>query len=453
METVQNPADHKNVSQANTYRWYTAGVLTLAFTLSYADRHLLSLLVNPVQSSLGLSDTQMGVVQGAAFSIFYVLAALPLARLSDTGNRPLILGCCISAWSAMTMLCGLAGSFAQLMIARIGVAIGEAGLPPGALTLMADTFDRRRLAKATSLFMLAPFLGGGLALVGGGALYQMTADWVMPTLPVVGTLERWQLIFIIVGLPGFLVAALVWGTLREPRKQSVAPMPKPSVGQLKEFMLGHWRFTILYLLAIALVVMLFNAHIAWMPAAIVRAHGVDEGTMGVLFGPTYMFAGGLGALAAGWFVSRGGDKDILGRTLESMRLAAILLLVPAVLAPLTGSLWPSLMMIGIAIFFASGVNGMSSLVLQYSAPLQIRAQSIATMSLVAALIGTGMGPLVVGVLSDALEGSVQQPLSVALAILAAITIPLSAALMHMVIREHRKLRLDLAQEEGASVSI
>lgn len=436
-------------SAVGAYGWYTAGLLTLSFTFSYADRHILSLLVNPVQTSLGLSDTKMGLIQGAAFSIFYVLAALPLARLSDTGNRPRILGWCVSVWSAMTMACGLAGSFFQLMIARIGVAIGEAGLPPGALTLMADTFDRSRLAKATSIFMLAPFLGGGLALSGGGALYEMTATWSMPVLPIVGELERWQLIFMLVGAPGFIISALLWLTLREPRKATPASEAKPSTGQLKVFIIEHWRFSILYMLAISLVVMLFNAHIAWMPAAIVRAHAVDESFMGMVFGPTYMIAGGAGALATGWFVGRGGGDNMLGRTLSVMRVATLLLLLPAIAAPLMPSLGLTLVSIAVAVFFASGINGMSSLAFQYSAPLRLRAQSIATMGLVAALLGTGMGPLVVGILSDALEGHVEHSLSSALSILALTVVPLSLILFQLVIREHKKLRLDLRQAETA----
>ncbi|MFA7555742.1 MAG: MFS transporter [Spongiibacteraceae bacterium] len=151
--------------------WYSAFILTLCFTFAYIDRYVLSLLVNPVKESLLLSDTQIGLIQGVAFSIFYVAATMPLARLSDTGNRPVIIGWCVAVWSLMTMLCGMASSFWQLMLARIGVGIGEAGLPPGSMTMMADSFDNKRLAKATSLFMLGPFIGGGLAFMGGwGAL-------------------------------------------------------------------------------------------------------------------------------------------------------------------------------------------------------------------------------------------------------------------------------------------
>jgi MFS family permease len=430
------------------YGRYTVALLTLAFTVSYADRHVLSLLVNPVQVSLQLSDTQMGLIQGAAFSIFYVLAALPLARLSDNYNRPRILGWCISLWSGMTMICGLTTSFWQLMVARIGVASGEAGLPPAALTLMADSFDRRRLARATSFFMLAPFLGGGLALIGGGALYELTASWTMPTLPWGSVLQRWQLIFMLVGAPGFLVACTVWLTLKEPRRERARSEPKASLQPLRNFLLGNWRFSILYMIAIALVVMLFNAHIAWMPAAIVRAHHVGEGFMGMVFGPTYMLSGAIGSLAAGWFIARGKD-DLLGRTLVAMRFAVLALMLPAIAAPIAPVLTATIALIGISVFFASGVNGMSTLVLQYSAPLRQRAQALAVLSLTSALIGTGMGPLVVGVLSDALAGHVAQPLSVALSLLALVVAPISCVLLQVVIRQHRRLRLDLLQIDSA----
>jgi MFS family permease len=426
--------------------WYMVFILTLSFTLAYVDRHVLSLLVNPIKISLGLSDTDIGMLQGVAFSIFFVAATLPLARLSDSRSRPAIIGWCVAAWSLMTMLCGATTSFWQMMSARIGVAIGEAGLPPASLTLMADTLDKKHLAIATSVFMLGPFLGGGLAFMAGGALYDASAHWLLPVLPGIGQLERWQMIFIIVGLVGLLPALLVGLTLREPRANRGGQRKAASTRRVFEFMLAQWRFCINYIVSVGFIVLLLNAHISWLPAAMIRAHGVDEARIGMLFGPLYLLAGAGGTLLAGYYVSRA-KEDMLGRTLRSMHVGTALLFVPALLAPVVHSFALGMALIAISVFFTSAVVSMSTLPLQFSVPLAVRAQSIAVMGLLTTLMGTGLGPILTGVLSDHLIGRVEQPLSVALATLAAIVVPAILVLQRIVIRHHQRLRLDLLQSQ------
>lgn len=421
--------------------WYTAALLTVCFTLAYIDRYVLSLLVNPVKESLSLSDTQIGLIQGVAFSVFYVAATLPLARLSDAGNRPLIISWCVAAWSFMTMICGMASSFWQLMLARIGVGVGEAGLPPGAMTMMADSFDSKRLAKATSLFMLGPFIGGGLAFLGGGAIYAMSANWTMPIIPMVGELERWQVIFFMVGAPGLLLALIVGMTLKDPKPDRVRSTSEASIGRLAKFVFSEWKFCVLYIVSVALTVMLLNAHISWLPAAMIRLHGIDEGAMGMLFGPLYLIAGGSGTLIAGWYVSRS-NGDMPGRTISFMLGGVLLLFIPALLAPLVKSFNMAMILIALVVFLTSSIVALSSLPFQFVSPLAVRGQAIATLGLVVALLGTGLGPLVIGVISDYLTNKVDNPLSVALSLLAGILIPIIASLQIFVIRYHRLKRLD-----------
>ncbi len=410
--------------------WYATALLTLCFTLSYIDRQILSLLVTPIKASLKLSDSEIGVLQGVSFSIFYVAATLPLARLADRSHRPLIMTWCIAAWSLMTMLCGTAASFWQLMLARIGVAVGEAGLPPSALTLMADVHTPKGLARATSIFLLAPFVGGGIALMGGGLLYEMSASWTMPTLPLLGTLERWQLMFLLVGAPGLLLAPLVVLTLREPRMSATVAKQEGSVAALFKFLLGNWRFCIVYIVAVSFTVTLFNAHIAWMPTAILRSHAIGEGAMGTAFGIIYLGAGSAGTLAAGWIVARAGGQNMVARTIRMMRMNAAVLILPAVFAPLAPTLMLSYGLLTISVFCTSAVVSVSSLPFQFVAPKAIRAQAIAMTGLVAALLGTGLGPLLVGILSDLYAGlSLGQPLSAALATVAALLMPVVTLMM------------------------
>ena len=381
-----------HMREANGNPWLTTGLLTLCFTLSYTDRHVLSLLVDPVKASLHLSDTQIGIVQGLGFSIFYVLASLPLARLSDRGNRPRIMSACIAVWCLMTMFCGLVTQFWQLLLARIGVAASEAGVPPAALTMMADVNNPRHLAQATSIFMLSPYLGGGIALIGGGALYGSVQHWG-PNLPWgVGSLQAWQLVFLLVGAPGLIAAALIL-LLREPRPQRTGAVESRNFVELFAFLRTQRRLSVYnYLLTMAMMVIMLSANVSWMPAVLMRAHHVDAHTVGLLFGPVFLVFGVVGTLSAGAIIGRSGEAMLL-RTFRFMRWCIWIAVPAAAIGPLLPLLWIKLPLV----------------------------------ALVPALVGTGLGPLLVGALSDRLI-MVQQPLSLALSVVCA-TAGILAALM------------------------
>ncbi|MBP7337121.1 MFS transporter, partial [Niveispirillum sp.] len=407
---------------------------------SYIDRQVISLLVEPIKASLRLSDTQLGLMQGVSFSLFYVAATLPLAWLADRGNRPALMAGCVAGWSVMTMLCGAAGNFWQLLLARVGVAVGEAGLPGAALTVMADRFEPKRLARATSVFMLAPFMGGGLALLGGGALYAATAGWDMPSLPGIGTVERWQLVFILTGAPGLLAAAALL-LIADPRRGNAAVRAQAGPN-LASFLRQEWRFVSLYILSVALTSMLLSTYISWLPAAMMRAHGLNEQSVGLLFGPIYFLAGAAGTLVAGMVVSRGSGNDPVGFTLRFMRISVTILLPVAIAGPQMPMLALELPLMGLAIFLISSVIGLSSLPLQYVVPRHLRAQAIAFMGMVSAMIGTGIGPLAAGVLSDRL-GFTAQPLSMALSLIAALSLPLVFVMLRAAGRRHARMLASL----------
>jgi MFS family permease len=414
--------------------WPLTLLLTLCFTLSYVDRHVIGLLVDPIKAALSLSDTQIGLIQGLSFSLFYVAASLPLARWSDRGNRPRIMSACIAVWSGMTMLCGLAASFWQLLMARIGVAVSEAGLPPAALTMMADSFDAKRLARATSIFMLAPYLGGGIALLGGGALYGGIGEWAWIDAVGLGGFERWQLVFMLVGAPGLLVALIVL-TISEPRASGAAAVAKQQpFSELFVFLRENWKFYAAYMASIALMTLLLNAMVSWLPAAMMRAHGVDQQTVGAWFGPIFLIAGSAGTLSAGLIIGRS-EHDVVGRTLRFMRWSVAIALPAAALGPVIGPFEVQLALISVAIFVTSSVTGLSSLPLQFVAPSHLRAQAIAVLGLVSALLGTGLGPVLVGLLSDSFQFA-PQPLSLALGVVGAMAVAGAFAMLSYVSRRH-----------------
>jgi MFS family permease len=407
--------------------WYGTIAVSLAFTLSYIDRQILSLLVTSIKASLGLSDTQIGVLQGVSFSIFHVLATLPLAWLADRVHRPRLMAACMIAWSFATCAAGLAFSFGSLMLARIGVAVSEAGLPPAAQSLLADLHDRPGLARATSIFMLAPFVGGGLALTLGGKLYAASASWDLSGIAGLAALERWQLILLLAGLPGLVLAPAMALTVREPRLRMAATRPRAAKGALAGFLLENRAFCFPYMTAIALLITILNAHVAWMPTALMRRHGLDEAAVGLGFGMVFIPAGASGTLTAGWLVGRSRKDQMLERTVRLMRGATIAMILPATLAPLAANLGQALALLAPAIFILSAIISMSSIPFQLTAPPQLRAQALAALSIAAAFVGTGLGPLLIGLLSDAFEASAaSDPLARALATAAGVILPIIA---------------------------
>jgi MFS family permease len=422
--------------------WRVAILVAVCYALAYLDRQIISLLIKPIEASLHIRDTQFGLLNGVSFSLFYVAASYPLACLADRTRRSRVMSGSVAFWSAMTVACGFVVSFPQLMIMRIGVAMGEAGLTPAALATLADRFDRRRLAMATSLFMLAPFAGGGLALGIGGALYAW-ARTLSPSalLPRLG-FQDWQVVFLIVGAGG-IAPALLLLSIRD-RRQRTAAREAGATGIFSLFR-REWRIYLLYPAAMGLVMVVLASYVTWLPAAIMRSKGIDEARTGALFGPIYLASGVAGTLLAGLFVRlRAGSNPV--RTVLLYMLAALVLLWPvAIWGVLTSSLAAELGIMGLALFLISSVTSLSSLPYQYLTPRNLRAQAMALMAMVTALMGTGLGPILTGFLSDRLPPS-RFALSIALATVSGVCVPGALALLGVVLRQHERRRLDRAPE-------
>jgi MFS family permease len=420
--------------------WAIATLLAGCYTLSYFDRQAISILVAPIKASLHLSDTQFGLIQGISFSVFYVLACLPLAWLADRYRRSRVMSACIAFWSLMTMLCALTTNFWQLLLARIGLASGESGLTPAALATLSARFDPQRLATATSMFMLAPFIGGGLALGGGGALYSAVKQWDRSSLPLLGHLEAWQIVFFLVGVPGFLAAGLLLLIV-----DRAAPRGGARIGTwaVFGFFRREWRFAAVYSLTMGMVMTVLSGYVTWLPAAIMRSKGIDERTLGALFGPVYLIAGAAGTLSAGIIIMYRGGVDPVRAVLRYMSAMTIILWPIAAFGLMVSVLWQELALMGLALFLISSVTSLSSLPFQYVTPPHLRAQAIGLLSMVAALFGTGLGPVLAGFLSDRLTFAAQ-PLSLALSLIGGVIVPLIVLMLFFLSRQHRRRRLDTA---------
>jgi MFS family permease len=423
--------------------WLIATLLAACYTLSYVDRQVISLLIEPIKASLHLSDTQFGLMQGVSFSLFYVLASLPLAWAADRVRRSRLMSACVAWWSVMTMLCGLAGSFWHLLFARIGVAAGEAGLPPAALATLSDRFDRQRLATATAMFMLAPFIGGGLALAGGGALYAAVEGWDRAALPFGQHLEPWQWVFVLIGSPGLIAALLLLLIVDRAPARRADGAADGQAGNSWRFIGANRAFFIPYAFAIALTTLILSSYVTWLPAAIMRSKAVDEATIGALFGPIYLVAGAAGTLSAGILIMLRGGADPVRAILRYMTAMTVLLWPIGTFGVLGASLKLELAMMGAALFVVSSIVSLSSLTIQHVTPPHLRARSLALLAMIAAMFGTGLGPVLAGVLSDHITFAAY-PLSAALAIIVAVVAPLILGLLTLARRAHARLRLDLS---------
>jgi len=215
-KTVTPPASEPSVGYAR----YVVFVLMVVYTLSFIDRQILSLLVGSIKRDLAISDTRIGLLQGLAFGVFYTFLGLPLGRIADTRNRKNLITIGVLFWSLMTALCSGARSFTTLFLARMGVGVGEATLAPGAFSLITDSFPKERLGRALSVYSMGIFIGSGLALIVGGAVVDFTVRIPSVTLPVLGLMASWRLTFLIVGIPGLLVALWVY-SIREPLRKNV----------------------------------------------------------------------------------------------------------------------------------------------------------------------------------------------------------------------------------------
>jgi MFS family permease len=380
------------------YKHYLLSVLTVVLLFNYVDRVALGLLLQDVKIDLQLTDTQLGFLTGLAFALFYSVMGIPIARWADRGNRVTIISITVALWSAMVSLCGMAGSFLQLLLIRVGVAVGEAGCIPPAFSLIADYFSRSERPRATAIYQL----GGGLSVVVGYLL----AGWA-------NTHYGWRVTFMLLGAPGLALAALAWFTLREPRRMNAAQMAEflpshasaPSAAETPSLKVIYgilWSSrTFRHLLFCISVQSFFNVGIGqWLPTFFIRSYGFTSGEIAPWFAAIYGFAGLAGAYLGGHLLSRhAANNERLQLVMITFAIvSAGVLLILVYFSPTPYVAFGLLALVAIGL---NTSNGPLFATIQTLVPERMRAVSLAIVYLFANLIGMGLGPLVAGVLSDA----------------------------------------------------
>lgn len=293
------------------YASYVVVVLFLAYTSSFIDRIIMSLLVEPIKRDLVLTDTQFSLLHGFAFAIFYTLMGLPLGRLADRTNRRRIISVGVFLWSLMTAVCGLAKSFGHLFLARIGVGIGEATLSPAAYSIISDYFPQEKRSVPISMYSMGVFFGGGIAFVLGGYVVHLASGAADLVLPVVGTIRPWQLTFFIVGLPGLLVVLLMT-TVREPVRRDVFSLTNSSdegfddrsVRATLSFVRRNKRAYISVFVGFALLATASYGFFTWTPSFLIRTYDWEASSAGYAFGLMVLTLGTGGTLLGGVLADR-----------------------------------------------------------------------------------------------------------------------------------------------------
>jgi len=358
----------------------------LISAFNVVDVLVLGLVLQELKVDLSLSDTQLGVLTGIAFAFFYSVMGIPLARWADRGNRVRVISTTTALWSVGVALCAVAGNFWQLVSIRAGVAIGEAGCGPPAHSLIAEYFTREQRPRAVAVYML----GSPLSYLIG----YFVAGWL-------DQLYGWRMTFVLVGLPGLGLAALSHFTLREPRaKQSrAASEDSPGFGETCVTLWNNRTFR--HLLLCFSVLYFFGSGIgSWQPTFFVRSFGLRTRELGAWLAVILGLGGMLGIYLGGQWASRkaGGNERL---QLEVMSIAYVCFGLVMAGVYVSGNLYLSLALLGIASVGANSAMGPLFATVQTLVPPRMRAMSIAIVFLFANLIGAGLGPLAVGTLSDA----------------------------------------------------
>ncbi|MDB2668436.1 MFS transporter [Alphaproteobacteria bacterium] len=377
---------------SRSLRAYTVGLLTLIYTANYVDRQIVAILLQPIKEEMLLSDTQLGLLSGLAFAIFYATLGIPIAYLADRYSRKKIIVTALTLFSIMTYVCGLAQNYTQLLLARIGVGVGEAGTSPPSHAMITDMYAPSERAAPLSIFALGINIGLFIAFLGGGYINQHYG---------------WRTAFQIVAVPGLFLALLAVFTLRDPprgmsdkKSDSIADSKPPSMLDVAKHM---WRVKSIRQMTIAttLIITIGYGGVAWIPSYLIRIHGMSSIDVGIVLALSVGIGGGLGTAIGGALADRLGKRDIRWN-LWIIMITSMTTMPFSIAAYTSDSLfWALLLMIPpvcvAALYFGPHLAMLHTLVRP-----NMRSSASAISLFIQNIIGLGLGPLSIGLLSDAL---------------------------------------------------
>lgn len=404
-DAAKGGADDIPYPRAST-AWTMVGLLTVAYILSFVDRYILGLLVEPIKADLGFTDIQIGLLLGPAFALFYATMGLPFGYLADKKRRTWIVGFGIALWSAATAFSGIAKNFAQMFIARMSVGVGEATLSPCAMSMIADSFPPERRGKPIAVYSTALSVGAAVASLVGAAVLTWAKSGAQIEMPLLGVIAPWQFSFIVVGLPGLLLSLLFF-VMREPARRTTQTSSDASTGAFLETLryVGNRFWTFFGFISIFGLMTIVAYSQGWNPAMFERTWGWEPAKYAVWNATVLLAVAPLTINIAGWISDKYSARGILETPLL-IGMAGVLIMVPTgFLAPLMPSgEWAFVILaintVGMAMITAVGVTALLNIV-----PDTMRGQIVAIYYMFMSIAGLMLGPTVVGLLSDIVFGN------------------------------------------------
>ncbi|HSW15065.1 MAG TPA: MFS transporter [Solimonas sp.] len=434
---MNNPRTPATAPASMTYAWTVVAILMIAYVFSFIDRQILNLLVGPIRRDLAISDTQMSLLMGFSFAIFYSLLGIPLGRMADNKSRRGLVAAGIVVWSLMTALCGTARSYWQLFLFRIGVGVGEAALSPAAYSMIADYFPPERRATAISVYSAGIYLGSGIAFLLGGLVIHFVSAQGEVMLPLVGSTRPWQVVFYILGIAGLLFSfAFVF--VREPPRQGVkAGAQAVPFGEVVAYLWRNRRAVLCHNFGFAMIAFCSYGAAAWIPSFYIRTYGWAPGKVGITYGILVMIFGTAGIVFGGRLADRWLRQGISDAALRvglwSCAVCGLgsfaYLLMP------TGEL---AMVAMVPAIFALGMPfGAAPAAIQELVPSRMRGQASAIYLFIVNLIGLGIGPTAVALVTDYVFGD-DNALRWSMLIVGVIACLLAAGLLAAGMRPYRE---------------
>lgn len=392
-------ADDGEPMGSATSRWGAVLAFMLVYIVSYIDRQILTIVVDPVKSSLGLGDTEIGLLQGFLFSTVLMVAAVPMSHLIDHYNRSRVLIGCMVVWSCATLYCGFADTFLELVLGRVGLAVAEAVVPMAAMSVIGDLFPRHRVGRAAAVFMNGGYFGNGVALMLSGWMIAWLTPLQGTPFPLMGTFEVWRGLFIGMAALSLLVACGLFFYLKEPpRRELTAIQDAPTSASFWAFFWQHRSFILSYCVFASCISMIGFSLYAWPATLLIRVHHMEPVEVGMIMGPMFLITSIPGTALAAWLGSRCTPQHALQHLMLVM-VGFMVVLAPLVLVMSLAPTSLAIIALGAVLLMYAAAHGAILTPMQLISPNRMRGR-LAAVSALIYVIPASMSPVIIGLFTD-----------------------------------------------------
>ena len=400
MKTINtSSADHNYPTKTQAYT--IVAVLTIANVVAFVDRQIPAMLVGPIKQDFNLSDSEVALLIGAAFSVFYAIMALPIGYAVDRLRRNQVLGTGIFVWSFMTMSAVFATSYAKLFGARMGVAAGEATIAPTSVSLVSDSFPENQRGRAMGVITAGVYVGVGISLWGGGYLIDYLTRIGGLNIPYIGPIKPWQAVFLIAGLPGLLLSALVFLLPEPARPLALVSSAKKTFGKdLWLHLVAHRTTLVPMFSGLIFMAIIFYSFSAWAPTMMVRTYAISLAEAGMMLGILTIVCSITGTILAGIAVDRLSALGYRDAPVRAAMFVCLLAMPPIVMAPLMESLTLAWVLLGFYLLFISAYATLGLLAVSGVASAHVKGQMTAVFALLMMIFSSTLGPQLTAFFTD-----------------------------------------------------